>query len=67
MLFPACDATMVQVPAATGTMFKPDTVQTPGVSEVKVTVRPEVAVAPDAKLGEVGVFPPGLLKVMVWL
>jgi hypothetical protein len=48
-------------------MFKPETVHTPGVSDVSVTVSPEVAVAPEAKLGEVGVFPPGLLNVMVWL
>ena len=55
---------MVQVPAATGVMSVPETVQTPGVSEVRVTGRPEDEVAPELKVGDVGVLVPGLLNVM---
>ena len=66
-LLPAWVAVIEQVPEAPAkiTMFKPETVQTPGVFEVSVTVKPEVAVAPDAMVW-FGAFEPGLLKVIVW-
>ena len=56
---------MVQVPAVTKVKMVPLTVQTPLVLELKLTVRPESAVALN-----VGVVPkfcdPGLVKVIVW-
>ena len=42
---PACVAWMVQVPTATRVTVAPETVQTDGVVEAKLTVRPEDAVA----------------------
>ena len=47
---PACDATSVQVPAATGVATVPLTVHTDGVVELKVTVSPEDAVADIVKV-----------------
>ena len=62
---PACDAWMVQVPAPTSVAIAPDTVQTDEVSDMKLTCKPEDAVAmivngavPKARLG-------GALKLMV--
>ncbi len=67
LALPAWSASMVQVPAVTKVKAPPEViVQTPVVDEVKLTVKPEVAVALS-----VGVVPkfcaPGLAKVMVWL
>ena len=45
LLLPACDATMVQVPMALNDAVVPETVQTPVVEELKLTVSPEDAVA----------------------
>ena len=61
---PDCVATIVQSPAETGVMLVPETVQTPGVRDVRVTVRPEFEVAPEEKAGLVGVLVPGLLNVI---
>lgn len=61
---PAWVALMVHVPLEIVLMVNPVTVQTPGVSDSRVTVRPDVAVAPDANDCPF-VFVPGLLNVMV--
>ncbi len=45
MLLPAWLAWMVQVPVAMNVAVVPETVQTPVVVEVKVTAKPELAVA----------------------
>ena len=62
---PACDAWIVQVPTLTIVTVEPLTVQTDGVSDVKLTASPEDAVA----LSVNGDVPQGLLpsapKVMV--
>ena len=55
---------MTQIPVATGVISRPETVQIPVVSLVKTTVKPLLDVAPDANVGLVGAFAPGLLKVM---
>ena len=55
---------MVQVPAAINVAVVPETVQTLVVAEVKVTVRPELAVA-ESVSGVPTVCGPGLAKVMV--
>ena len=47
LVSPAWLALMVQVPTATKVTVVPDTVQTPVVADVKVTVSPEEAVALD--------------------
>jgi hypothetical protein len=68
---PACEAWIVHVPALSSLTVVPDdalaTVQTDEVDDVKLTVRPEDAVAvmaigadPNARFGRVP-------KVMVWL
>ena len=64
---PAWLALIVQVPTATKVTVVPDTVQTPVVAELKMTVRPEEAVAltvigPSSK--RLPASPP---KVIVWL
>ena len=46
-------------------MFKPLTVQTVGVVDDSVTVKPDDAVAADAKGVVLNVFAPGLAKVIV--
>ncbi len=48
MLLPGCEATMVQVPAATRFAVVPLTVQTEVVDEANATVKPELAVAESA-------------------
>jgi hypothetical protein len=65
---PGCEAVMVQVPLApeTATMFRPETVHTEGVLEVKTTVKPDEAVALDAKVEKFGALLDGCAKVMVW-
>jgi hypothetical protein len=45
VLLPACEATMVQVPAVANEAVVPDTVHTLVVDEAKATVNPELAVA----------------------
>ena len=44
-MLPAWLALIVQVPTVTNVTVVPETVQMPVVAEVKVTARPEVAVA----------------------
>jgi hypothetical protein len=56
---------MVQVPAATSVAAAPDTVHTPVVDEVKVTVRPELAVAVSVTGPVPRVADAGAMKVMV--
>ncbi len=58
-------ATIVHVPAVRVAIFKPETVQTPVVLEVKVTVKPESVVAADAKVSPTNLFA-GCAKVIVW-
>jgi hypothetical protein len=69
MLLPACEAWMVQVPAATKLVMKtvagePFTVQTPVVSEAKLTARPELAEAESVSSAP-AVWVPGVLNVIV--
>jgi hypothetical protein len=56
---------MEQVPAATAVIFNPETVQTPVVLLVSVTVSEDDAVAADANGVAEGAFVRGLLNVMV--
>jgi hypothetical protein len=67
LALPACEALIVQVPTATSVTVAPDTVQTVVVVEVKLTARPEDAVALTVN----GAVPKGSVesvpKVMVWL
>ena len=62
--FPACDAWIVQVPAAMNVAVAPDTVQTPVVVEVKLTAKPELAVA-ESVSGVPTFCEGGAAKVMV--
>jgi hypothetical protein len=66
LVLPPCAAWMVQGPAATSVTVAPDTVQTDGVVEAKLTAKPEDAVAPTVN----GAVPKGWFesapKVMVW-
>src|SRR5512146_932871 len=66
LALPAWSALMVQVPVVTKVNAPPAvTVHTPAVLDVKLTVRPDVAVA--VSVGAVPKFcAPGLAKVMVW-
>jgi len=67
LLLPDCVAWIVQVPTETSVTVDPDTVHTGAVCELKLTARPEVAVALTGKAavpnGSLGSAP----KVMVWL
>jgi len=47
-LLPGCEATIVQVPAASKVAVLPETVQILVVKELKLTLRPELAVALNA-------------------
>ena len=58
---PACDAVMVHVPVASSAMV----VQTVGELDVKLTGKPDVAIAERAGVLERGT-EPGLLNAMVW-
>ena len=49
MVLPACVAWIVQLPAAASVTVEPDTVQTGAVCELKLTGKPELAVALTAK------------------
>ena len=59
-------ATIVHVPAATVVMFNPETVQIPVVLEVRETVKPELAVAVDAKVSVTNLSV-GSVKVIIWV
>ena len=48
--FPPWSALIVQVPTETNVTLVPETEQTPGVADVKLTVRPELAVATTVRL-----------------
>ena len=64
--FPACAAEMTQVPVLTNVTMFPATVHTPVVVEVKLTGRPELAVALIAN-GEVpSVAPLSTANAIVW-
>ena len=64
---PGWEATITHVPALTGVIISPETVHTPGVSEVRITCRPVASVvAPDANAAEPVPFVPGLLNVIIW-
>ena len=64
---PPCTAVMVQVPAArVVTLMGPETLQTAGVAERKLTRRPEVAVALMVTRTP-AVAPPGWTKLIVWV
>jgi hypothetical protein len=56
----------VQVPVATSVTVKLDTVQTPVVPDVKVTVKPLLAVTLTTKAPEVTVRSATVPNVMVW-
>jgi hypothetical protein len=62
---PDCEAWMVQVPACSSVAVLPETLQRVGMSDVKLTGRPEVAVAVSVRIvpcrSELG----SALKVMV--
>ena len=62
---PACEACIVQVPAATNVALVPLTVQMPVVCEAKLTANPELAVAASVN-GVPTVCAPGLANVIVW-
>ncbi len=62
---PAWLAVIEQEPGATMTILSPLTVQTDGVFETNVTVKPELDVAPDANGVTDITLVPGLLKVIV--
>jgi len=67
LVLPACEAWIEHVPGLTSVRVVPDTVQTDKVVDVKVTARPEDAVALSVK----GAVPYAWLErapnVMVWL
>ena len=58
---------IVQLPAETMLMFRPVTVHTVGVVDVRATTRPELAVAPEANGVGLKALGPGLANVIVWL
>ena len=64
---PACVAWIVQVPIARRVTSEPETVQTDGVSETKLTGRPEVADAVTAKGGAPYCWFARVPKLIVWL
>jgi len=63
---PACDASMVQVPGNTSDAVLPETVHTVGVIEVKLTARPELAVADNVSEVRASFLLGMGAKVMVW-
>ena len=70
MLLPACVAWMVQVPTETSVTVEPvspDTVQTAVVCELKLTVKPEEAVALTVNGAAPKGWFPSAPKVMVWV
>ena len=62
---PGCEAWIVHVPAFSSVAEEPDTEHTDGVSEVKLTARPDVAVADRVKLEPCSAEPGSDLKVIV--
>ena len=63
-LLPGCEATIVQVPAASKVAVLPETVQTLLVEELKLTLRPELAVAVNATVVPLALLP-GAANVIV--
>ena len=63
--FPACDALIVQVPIASRVATLPETVQTDGVVDAKLTGKPEEAVAARLTDPVVSVVVGIALKLMV--
>ena len=57
---------MVHVPNAISDAWAPDTVQTAGVRDTKLTVSPELAVA-DRLVMDAAVCDPICTKLIVWL
>jgi hypothetical protein len=64
LAFPGCVAVITHVPVETGVIFNPETVHTPVVWLVRVTVKPLFDEAPESNAGLVGAFAPGLLNVI---
>ncbi|MGH8799436.1 MAG: hypothetical protein ACREX7_04270 [Casimicrobiaceae bacterium] len=64
---PACDARIVHVPAATMVRVAPLILQVAGVSEAKVTTRPEDAEALIVDGAAPKIFPVSAGKLIVWL
>ena len=62
---PACDAWIVHVPTATRVTVLTLTVHIDVVSDAKVTVRPEVAVAVSVNVPLPSAWLPGAVKLMV--
>jgi hypothetical protein len=58
---------IVQVPDVTGVTVTPLTVHTLAVVDAKLTVKPELAVAVNAKADAGSVIEPGAANVMVWV
>jgi hypothetical protein len=67
LVLPACVAWMLHVPALTSVTVDVDTVQTGDVVEVKVTVRPEDAVALTGNGAVPNAWSESVPKVMVWV
>ena len=67
MVLPVCVAAIEHVPALTRVMVVTETVQTNGVVEAKVTVRPDDAVALSAGGAVPRVCAAMVPKVMVWV
>jgi hypothetical protein len=65
VLFPTCDAAIVQLPAATKVADLPETVHMFAVVDAKLTARPELAAA-ESISGTPTVWAPGLANAMVW-
>ena len=57
---------MLQVPTATSDTDEPETVQTAGVVEAKLTVKPELAVAPIMNGAAPSVWLESAAKAMDW-
>lgn len=67
MVFPGCDAVMMQVPGATNVSVVPLTVHTEEVLELNCTAKPELAVADKADGVTPMVCALGCVKVMLWV
>ena len=65
-MLPACVAWILQVPAATSVTVVPETVHTGAVCELKLTARPELAVAPTVNGGVPSARFESAPKVMIW-
>jgi hypothetical protein len=67
LALPACVAWIVQVPALSSVTVAPDTVQTEGLVDAKLTGKPEDAVALSANGAVPKAWFDGPTKLMVWL